>query len=371
VITEFLVRPEYEARTLTDEEYISMMYTTILGREPDEEGYSNWCERINYISRQYAVRGFVLSKEFSDTCEENGFLKGDIELTEARDKNYQLSYSVGQMYSRVLGHNASPDTLNAAVQDILDGRRTLQTYAFSLADYEEALAPEISDSEYINRIFSALAGRNASDEEISMYTGQLSSGGRRQDIIRRAVVTEDFYELYSGRDLAGCMKRIGSNYKLDGVWYHLDPSGNTYAVENEVLLRLLGECENILEKNGTEISQIYKFCTGSSAYKYMERTKSEEEIEAKGWTFFADYAMSHSQMVCYYMAAQLDILFEHAGYRHRVVHGKHNDQHYWNQVYVNGTWLNYDVTKRFNGFTDQKMQSNGYITLNYVYPEYR
>ncbi|MBP1591143.1 MAG: hypothetical protein ILP22_03790, partial [Oscillospiraceae bacterium] len=60
---------------------------------------------------------------------------------------------------------------------------------------------------------------------------------------------------------------------------HLEPSGKTYPVEDEKLKNLLGSCENILSSRGTGIDDIYTFCINDSGYKYMEKTKTLEEIE--------------------------------------------------------------------------------------------
>ena len=73
------------------------------------------------------------------------------------------------------------------------------------------------------------------------------------------------------------------------------------------------------------------------------------------------------------MAAQMDILLEQAGYQCRVVHATHGSgDHYWNQIYINGTWTNYDVTNWWSNYTwDQMVAAGDYILLGYVRPEYK
>jgi hypothetical protein len=66
-------------------------------------------------------------------------------------------------------------------------------------------------------------------------------------------------------------------------------------------------------------------------------------VEATGWACFALYTIDRSSASCYYLAALQDYLFREAGYTSRIVYGTQGSGvHYWNQVLVNGSWLNYD-----------------------------
>lgn len=361
------------SETVSDEEYVTMMYNVILGREPDESGYGNWCERIKYASRQWVMRGFIVSGEFSGLCDKNGISRGDIGVTEVRDLNYQLAQTVGRMYSRILGYPVSGDKMNSLVQDILDKKLTLQTTAFELAEYPEISSGEADDEQFVKNVIYGLLDREASADDISEYTGILQNGGSRSDVLRRAAACEEVITLYSSLNLGSYSFRIGSNFRYKGSWHHFEPSGRFYPVEDAELLGLLDYAENVLDRNGRDLSSIYKFCCSDSGYKYIEATKTLAQIENIGWSYFAEYAMHHYYSVCYYMAAQMDLLLELSGYQCRVVHATHGSgDHYWNQIYIDGKWTNYDVTNRWKNYTwDQMVAAGNYIFLGYVRPEYK
>ncbi len=370
-VLDFLGRQEFADRQLTDEEYLDAVCRALLGHEADDR-YEARAEELRYFSRTYVLRGIVSSDEFAGRCSDAGMKAGEIGLSEVRDLNPDITLSVGQMYSRVLGTGMPGDMVNSMVQSIADGNLTLQIAAFRIADTAEFAALNSSDEDYVRSLFRGLADREASDEEMQEYLGALSGGSSRADILRKLAASEIFYELNVSRNLRNKMHRIGSNFKLDGTWYHFEPSGRYYPVENETLLKLLNRTEEILS-SGDHYRQIYNFCINDSRYKYIETTKTIEEIEDIGWTFFADYAMENYRMVCYYMAAQMDILLEQSGYRCRVVHSVHGSgDHYWNQVYIDGKWKNFDITNWYYDYTWEQMVAAGdYVLVDYVRPEYK
>lgn len=373
MMLSFMNHPDYTSREISTNDYVTMMYNVILGRDPDEGGYGRWCEKARYFSRQYVMRGFIISAEFTQLCENAGMERGNMSVTESRDQNYEITRSVGQMYSRILGTDLTADELNSMTQDILDKKLTLQIAAFRIAESEQFTGSESDDEEFIDSIFRGLIDREPTDTEKERILGYIQEGATRAELLRRLTVSEDFYELYVSRELRGYMKRIGSNFKLDGVWNHFEPSGKYYPVENQTLLDLLNKSEEIFSKYGDTATNIYNFCINDSRYKFIEATKTEAQLEAIGWTYFADYAFSHYYSVCYYMAAEMDFLLEQSGYRCRVVHATHESgDHYWNQVYINGSWLNYDVTNWWQAYSwDQMVAAGNYRFISYVRPEYK
>lgn len=123
---------------------------------------------------------------------------------------------------------------------------------------------------------------------------------------------------------------------------------------------------------GTSIDGLYKYVRVTTRYKKIEATKTLAQIEDKGWLYYVDYAMTHRYGVCYYLAAKMDFLLQEAGYECRMVHSTHGSgDHYWNQVNIDGTWVNYDLTNGLYAKTWEQMVAYGsYIFLGYVTPEY-
>ncbi|MBP0961239.1 MAG: hypothetical protein J5864_03765 [Oscillospiraceae bacterium] len=253
------------------------------------------------------------------------------------------------------------------------GEISLEELVFEFAENEKLAAAATGDAEFVKSVYTGLLERDPSEEELKEASESLAGGADKSDLVRKIAASEGFITAWEPHGLGDHLKRIGSNYKKDGKWMHLEPSGKTYPVTDETLLRVLDSCSNILKDHGNGVDDIYKFCVDDSGYKFMEKTKTLEEIENIGWTYFADYALTHYFSVCYYMAAEMDVLLEQAGYQCRVVHATHGSgDHYWNQIYINGQWTNYDVTNCWSNYTwDQMVEAGAYILLGYVRPEYK
>ena len=107
-------------------------------------------------------------------------------------------------------------------------------------------------------------------------------------------------------------------------------------------------------------------------YKFIESTKSLAQIQTIGWSFFANYAMNNRFVVCYYFAAVTDLYFQEAGLESRVVYGtgRGDGDHYWNQVYINGVWTNYDTCNHYKNVTDAYLKAMNYTWKQIVYPNF-
>lgn len=131
--------------------------------------------------------------------------------------------------------------------------------------------------------------------------------------------------------------------------------------------------QNALNQYGTSVSGIYNFVRSTTRYKKTESTKTIGQINSLGWLYFVDYSMTHYYGVCYYLAAKMDFVLTEAGYECRIVHATHGSgDHYWNQININGTWVNYDCTNGLSNYTWNQMVAYGsYKLIGYERPIYQ
>ena len=61
-------RDEYKNRTLSDEEYIMLLYSSILYRAPDPRGKNIWLNALKHTSKENVRNGIVESVEFNNKC---------------------------------------------------------------------------------------------------------------------------------------------------------------------------------------------------------------------------------------------------------------------------------------------------------------
>ena len=65
----FVFSQEYLNKNASNEDYVTMLYRTILGREPEQAGYEYWLRYLrNGSSRYFVFCGFCNSQEFRNLC---------------------------------------------------------------------------------------------------------------------------------------------------------------------------------------------------------------------------------------------------------------------------------------------------------------
>ena len=74
----FISSEEYQNKKASNEDYVKMLYRTMLDREADEDGLAYWLWMLNGgISREQVFNGFLQSTEFSGLCNNAGITLGN------------------------------------------------------------------------------------------------------------------------------------------------------------------------------------------------------------------------------------------------------------------------------------------------------
>lgn len=72
----FFFSAEFISLNTSDEEYVTRLYRTFLGREPDASGFRGWVDNLaNGASREEVFYGFANSQEFAGICASYGIVR--------------------------------------------------------------------------------------------------------------------------------------------------------------------------------------------------------------------------------------------------------------------------------------------------------
>ncbi|MDE6091731.1 MAG: hypothetical protein K2G14_01385, partial [Ruminococcus sp.] len=193
-------------------------------------------------------------------------------------------------------------------------------------------------------------------------------------------VEEGEYKYYCGSDgkmLYGWQTIDGDEYFFNdyGIMEtNTTIDGKTLGADGKVpkLSAVQVKANTVISQIGTSTEAIYNFVRNNNKYSFIETTKTQAQIEAIGWSYFANYAFNNRFVVCYYFAAITDLLYKQAGYESRIVHGTGTGtgDHYWNEVKLNGTWYCIDTCNGFFQVSFSYLQGKNYTFYNYVYPTY-
>ena len=78
IVEGFVYSDEFLGRNYSDEEYVEIMYNTILGRGSDAAGKAAWVQVCRQQGRQKCLAGFVYSPEFFILCNDYGIGVGTL-----------------------------------------------------------------------------------------------------------------------------------------------------------------------------------------------------------------------------------------------------------------------------------------------------
>ena len=74
---DFFLSTEFKNLGTTDDDFLTRLYRTFMGREPDEGGFAFWKGHLSTdMSREDVIKGFAQSEEFKNICNEYGIDRG-------------------------------------------------------------------------------------------------------------------------------------------------------------------------------------------------------------------------------------------------------------------------------------------------------
>ncbi len=179
VVSGFVFSDEFIDKNLSDKDYVSVLYRTILDRDLDNAGFADWCGKLeNGMSRLYVLRGFIQSSEFGELCEEYEITPGTITSGEARDRDAGVTRFVMLSYQNALNRKATAGELNNWCTVLLTGTKPsdyLSTILFS----PESQPSSLSDDAFVSRLYQLVLQRAPSEKERTDALAALKSGDRK------------------------------------------------------------------------------------------------------------------------------------------------------------------------------------------------
>lgn len=195
VAAGFLTSPEFLGSSISNEEFIRRLYTSFLGREPDEAGFNYWMDLINqYYSREYLIMGFVNSPEFKAKCTSYGIGIDEYiasttrQLTFNRDKATSF---VNRLYLDILGREGDQEGLTNwvnALENGASGQDVVSFFVFS----EEFRNKNIDNATYISILYSVFLNRAPDESGFNYWNSRLDGGATREEIFAGICYSQEF-----------------------------------------------------------------------------------------------------------------------------------------------------------------------------------
>ena len=196
LVNGFLVSDEFQEKQKSDEEVVTILYRTMLNREPDGGGKTYWLSFLEIgMSRGYVVKGFSSSQEFVGICAAYGIQAGTIELTEPRDQNPPVTAFVNRNYLYALLRRGEPLGLNDWTGALLNKTKTPQQVAGEFVFSPECVGRGLSDRAFIEMLYHLYMDREADEGGLNYWVTALEAGMPREQAVEGFAQSEEFQNI--------------------------------------------------------------------------------------------------------------------------------------------------------------------------------
>ena len=194
----FFFSEEYKNNNKTNEEYVTDLYNTLMGRKPDKSGLDAWVSCLEKgTSREKVFAGFVNSPEFKAICDEHGIEAGSYKSNRIADVNPDVTAFVARLYTEALGRPFEVDGLEAWTALLLDKKTDGEKTAYGFFCSDEFVNRKLSDEEFLKAMYKAMFDREPDEGGMNDWLKVLSEGASRKAVVKGFARSPEFEALCS------------------------------------------------------------------------------------------------------------------------------------------------------------------------------
>ena len=189
----FFFGKEFIDKSTTNQKYIELLYTTILGRKPDSSETAGWISQLQKgnMTRMEIMKSFIESVEFTDICNTYGITRGTYDASDAKLERFVLRF-----YSLCLEREADQPGLYGWVSNLknkyMNGAQMADAFFFS----EEFLDKSVSNEKYVELLYKTILGRDPAASETAGWIYQLENEFMsRRDIMEAFIESKEFTDI--------------------------------------------------------------------------------------------------------------------------------------------------------------------------------
>jgi hypothetical protein len=196
VVAGFVLSPEYQANSLSNEEYVTALYQVIFDRKPDAAGLNAWVAVLeNGYSIKKVLAGFVNSEEFENLCRDLGIARGIYKPDEAVDKSNKTAAFVARLYKVCLGRAYEEDGLDNWVRALTSGTVDVYSVVREFFNSEEFENRNLDDTEFVTVAYQTILDRKPDASGLKSWTDALDRGYTRNRILDGFLKSTEFANL--------------------------------------------------------------------------------------------------------------------------------------------------------------------------------
>lgn len=193
----FIFSEEFASRNTSDTEFVTILYKTFFGRDPEEDGLNFWLAQLSSgtMDRVAVANGFIYSQEWAETCASYGIRSGGDLKPKGAIAPTELTYAfVERMYTTAMGRSYDEEGRQYWASELANFNITGEACGASFFLSAEMEGYKLSDKEFLGRLYATFMNREADSEGEAYWLSQMSAGVPRADVVFGFTRSPEFTE---------------------------------------------------------------------------------------------------------------------------------------------------------------------------------
>ena len=193
VIADFIISEEFDKLKLSDEDFIKLMYTTLLNRNATKEDIKHWKD---YMAEGYSRKGvfaqIINSKECHDWISLYSVNVGTYQSDDLVDSHMNIKPFVVSLYQGVLARDPDRTGLRDWIANLAAGKVSGPECAAGFCNSKEMASLGLSDEEFVTRLYKVCLGRKPDKAGLDSWVAKLKDHYTREYIVAGFVNSQEF-----------------------------------------------------------------------------------------------------------------------------------------------------------------------------------
>jgi len=186
----FFSSSEFQRRPgITNTVYVDILYRALLGRDRNSGEGLRWIGLLDTgLPREDVLAGFISSAEFVSICHQSNIQRGSY----TPPPGGMARVFVRRLYVDGLGRQPTATEVTNWTNRLLSGSHTGASVAYGFFFSDEMRRQNLSNEQFVNRLYKALFGRDRNPSEGMSWVNQLQNGASRYSVYVAFVNSDEF-----------------------------------------------------------------------------------------------------------------------------------------------------------------------------------
>ena len=200
VAAQFFSSEESRGKGHSNEEFVKVLYRTMMDREFDAEGLKTWADQLKAgKSRAWVFKQFCDSVEFQTLCANYTLPWGSVADTAYNMENMNAAVDttaaqgfVRRLYNTALGREPDPEGLKTWVDQLTTSKMSGAQVAANFFASAEYIGKNRDNKSFVEDLYVAMMDRGSDPEGMKTWTTQLVLGKTRTWVFKQFCDSAEF-----------------------------------------------------------------------------------------------------------------------------------------------------------------------------------